>query len=141
MWLLFAILSAVFAAATAVLAKIGIEGVGSNLATAIRTIVVLLMAWGMVFVTQLRWRHRLHHPAQLVVPHPLRTRHRSLLALLLLCHQDWRSEQGGAHRQVQPCADYPFCRPVPRRGFYLEIPHRLATAAGRHISDDIMKHS
>ena len=51
MWLLFAILSAVFAAATAILAKIGIEGVDSNLATAIRTIVVLVMAWAMVFVT------------------------------------------------------------------------------------------
>ncbi len=51
MWLLFAILSAVFAAATAILAKIGIEGVNSNLATAIRTVVVLLMAWGMVFIT------------------------------------------------------------------------------------------
>jgi len=51
MWLLFAILSAVFAAATAILAKIGIEKVDSNLATAIRTIVVLLMAWGMVFLT------------------------------------------------------------------------------------------
>ena len=51
MWLLFAILSAVFAAATAILAKIGIEGVDSNLATAIRTIVVLLLAWGMVFLT------------------------------------------------------------------------------------------
>jgi len=51
MWLVFAILSAVFAAATSILAKIGIEGVDSNLATAIRTIVVLLMAWGMVFIT------------------------------------------------------------------------------------------
>jgi len=51
MWLLFAILSAVFAAATAVLAKIGIEGVDSNLATAIRTIVVLIMAWAVVFIT------------------------------------------------------------------------------------------
>ena len=51
MWLLFAILSAVFAAATAVLAKIGIDGVDSNLATAIRTIVVLALAWGMVFLT------------------------------------------------------------------------------------------
>ena len=50
MWLLFAILSAVFAAATAILAKIGIEGVDSNLATAIRTLVVLLLAWGMVFL-------------------------------------------------------------------------------------------
>lgn len=51
MWLLFAILSAVFAAATAILAKIGIDGVDSNLATAIRTIVVLALAWGMVFLT------------------------------------------------------------------------------------------
>lgn len=51
MWLLFAILSAVFAAATSILAKVGIEGIDSNLATAIRTIVVLLMAWGMVFIT------------------------------------------------------------------------------------------
>lgn len=51
MWWIFAILSAVFAAATAILAKMGIEGVDSNLATAIRTIVVLLMAWGMVFLT------------------------------------------------------------------------------------------
>ena len=51
MWLLFAIGSAVFAALTAILAKIGIEGVDSNLATAIRTFVVLLMAWDMVFLT------------------------------------------------------------------------------------------
>ena len=51
MWFLFAILSAVFAALTSILAKIGIEGVNSNLATAIRTIVVVIMAWGMVFLT------------------------------------------------------------------------------------------
>ncbi len=51
MWMLFAILSAVFAALTSILAKIGIEGVNSNLATAIRTVVVVIMAWGMVFVT------------------------------------------------------------------------------------------
>lgn len=51
MWLIFAILSAVFAAATSIFAKIGIDGVDSNLATAIRTVVVLLMAWGMVFIT------------------------------------------------------------------------------------------
>lgn len=51
MWLLFAILSAVFAAATAILAKIGIEGVDSNLATAIRTVVVLVMAWAVVLVS------------------------------------------------------------------------------------------
>ena len=51
MWLLFAVLSAVFAALTTILAKIGIEGVNSNLATAIRTMVVVAMAWGMVFLT------------------------------------------------------------------------------------------
>ena len=51
MWLILALLSAVFAALTSILAKIGIEGVNSNLATAIRTVVVVLMAWGMVFLT------------------------------------------------------------------------------------------
>ncbi|MGN0700578.1 MAG: EamA family transporter [Oscillospiraceae bacterium] len=51
MWILFAVLSAVFAALTSILAKVGIEGVDSNLATAIRTVVVVLMAWGMVFLT------------------------------------------------------------------------------------------
>ena len=51
MWFVLALLSAVFAAATSILAKVGIEGVNSNLATAIRTAVVLVMAWGMVFLT------------------------------------------------------------------------------------------
>lgn len=51
MWLLFAVLSAVFAALTSILAKIGIEGVDANLATAIRTVVVVVLAWGMVFLT------------------------------------------------------------------------------------------
>lgn len=51
MWFLFALLSAVFAALTSILAKVGIDGVNSNLATAIRTMVVVVMAWGMVFLT------------------------------------------------------------------------------------------
>ena len=51
MWFIFAILSAVFAALTSILAKVGIEGVNSNLATAIRTVVVVFMSWGMVFLT------------------------------------------------------------------------------------------
>lgn len=51
MWMIFALLSAVFAALTSILAKIGIDGVNSNLATAIRTVVVVVMAWGMVFLT------------------------------------------------------------------------------------------
>ena len=51
MWFIFAILSAIFAALTSILAKIGIEGVNSNLATAIRTVVIVFMAWFMVFIT------------------------------------------------------------------------------------------
>lgn len=51
MWFIFALLSAVFAALTSILAKVGINGVNSNLATAIRTVVVVIMAWGMVFLT------------------------------------------------------------------------------------------
>lgn len=51
MWIFFALLSAFFAALTSILAKIGIDGVNSNLATAIRTVVVLIMAWGIVFFT------------------------------------------------------------------------------------------
>ena len=51
MWFIYAILSAIFAALTSILAKIGIDGVNSNLATAIRTVVVVAMSWGMVFLT------------------------------------------------------------------------------------------
>ena len=51
MWLILAIGASVFAALTSILAKVGIEGVNSNLATAIRTFVVLIMSWGMVFIT------------------------------------------------------------------------------------------
>ena len=51
MWFVFALLSAIFAALTSILAKVGIDGVNSNLATAVRTVVVLAMAWGMVFIT------------------------------------------------------------------------------------------
>lgn len=51
MWFIFALFSSVFAALTSILAKAGIEGINSNLATAIRTVVVVFMAWGMVFIT------------------------------------------------------------------------------------------
>ena len=51
MWFVLALFSAIFAALTSILAKVGVEGVNSNLATAIRTVVVVVMAWGMVFLT------------------------------------------------------------------------------------------
>lgn len=54
MWFVLALLSAIFAALTSILAKIGIDGVNSNLATAIRTVVVVVMAWGMVFLTNVQ---------------------------------------------------------------------------------------
>ena len=54
MWFVLALLSAIFAALTSILAKVGIEGVNSNLATAIRTVVVVVMAWGMVFLTNVQ---------------------------------------------------------------------------------------
>ena len=54
MWFVFALLSALFAALTSILAKVGIEGVNSTLATAIRTCVVLAMSWGMVFLTNVQ---------------------------------------------------------------------------------------
>lgn len=56
MWFIFALLSAIFASLTSILAKIGIDGVNSNLATAIRTVVVVMMAWGMVFLTHTQSR-------------------------------------------------------------------------------------
>ncbi len=59
MWFIFAFLSAVFAAATSILAKVGIDGVDSNLATAIRTVVVLVMVWGVVLLA-----HRAGHPSE-----------------------------------------------------------------------------
>ena len=54
MWFVFALLSAIFAALTSILAKVGIDGVNSNLATAIRTVVVVIMAWGMVLLTNVQ---------------------------------------------------------------------------------------
>lgn len=51
MWFIFALMSAIFAALTSILAKVGIDGVNSNLATAVRTVVVVIMAWGMLFLT------------------------------------------------------------------------------------------
>lgn len=54
MWFLFALLSAIFAALTSILAKLGIDGVSSSLATAIRSVVAVVMAWGMVFLTNVQ---------------------------------------------------------------------------------------
>ena len=95
MWLLFALLSAVFAALTSILAKAGIENVNSNLATAIRTVVVLGMAWGMVFLTHAQSAAG-NQQEKLDFPDPVRAGHRGLLALLLPGHAAGGGFQGRA---------------------------------------------
>lgn len=96
MWLLFALGSAVFAALTSILAKIGIDGVNSNLATAIRTLVVLVMAWGMVFLTDSQGGHRGNQQKELAVPDSFRTCYGRLLAVLLPGAANRGSVKGGA---------------------------------------------
>ena len=81
MWFVFALLSSVFAALTSILAKVGIDGVNSNLATAIRTAVVLVMSWGMVFLTHTQ--SGIDREEKLVVPDFIRTCNRSIVVVLL----------------------------------------------------------
>ena len=88
MWFLFAILSALFAALTSILAKIGIEGVNSNLATAIRTVVVVVMSWGMVFLTNTQCGNQ---QKKLDFFDSFRAGNRCIMALLLPCIADWGS--------------------------------------------------
>ena len=98
MWFVFALLSAVFAALTSILAKIGIDGVNSNLATAIRTVVVLVMAWGMVFFDKRAERDFGDRRKKLDVSDPVGACHRGVVALLLQGAADRRGFQGCAGR-------------------------------------------
>ena len=87
MWFVFALLSAIFAALTSILAKVGINGVNSHRATAIRTGVVVIMAWGMVYLTNAQ---------KLDFSYSFRAFHRGVMALLL---------QGIANRRgIEGCA-------------------------------------
>ena len=90
MWFVFAILSAVFAALTSILAKIGIEGVNSNLATGLRTIVVLAMAWGMVFLTHAQNGITQISKKKLAVSDSVRAGDRGFLVVLLQGIAAWR---------------------------------------------------
>ena len=98
MWFVFALGSAVFAALTSILAKIGIDGVNSTLATAIRTAVVLLMSWGMVFLTGTQTGIGGYFSQKLAVPDPVRPCHGCKLAVLLSRAADRCSVQGGSYR-------------------------------------------
>ena len=136
MWLLFAILSAVFAAATAILAKVGIESVDSNLATAIRTIVVVIMAWVVVIVS-----HRLGHQSETLLETIHNIPARSWLFLILsgfatgaswLCY--FYAIKVGDVSKVVPIdkssLHYLRCH-ISRRVPHLENRHRLHTAPRR----------
>jgi bacterial/archaeal transporter family protein len=96
MWLVFAILSAVFAALTSILAKIGIEGVNSNLATAIRTVVVVVMAWLMVFLTHAQSGLTRNQQKELDILNLIRLGNRGIVALLLQSLANWGSIEGCA---------------------------------------------
>ena len=97
MWMILAVLSAVFAALTSILAKIGIEGVDSNLATAIRTCVVVLMAWVMVFLTDAQVGIGGISRRSWIFFDPVGTCYRRFLDLLLQGAAVGRSFQGGSH--------------------------------------------
>ena len=94
-WLVYAFLSAVFASLTSIFGKIGVENVESNLGTAIRTIVVLVMAWVMVFVTG--EQKGIRSKKELGVPVPLGDYHGALLAVLLPGFAGRPRQRGGAH--------------------------------------------
>ena len=99
-WMLYAFGSAVFASLTAILGKAGIQGVESNLGTAIRTGVVLVMAWLMVLVTGKAGAVR-QVPRRVGFHLPVRRGHRGLLAVLLPGASERPRQRGGAHRQVE----------------------------------------
>ena len=83
MWFIFALLSAIFASLTSILAKIGIDGVNSNLATAIRTVVVVMMAWGMVFFDSYTKRIIRNQSKKLGIFDSIRIGYGSFLVMLL----------------------------------------------------------
>ncbi len=93
MWLLFAFLSALFAGLTAILAKCGIENMDSNVATAIRTIVVLIFSWVLVFGMGVQDGIFIY-PENHYISCVIRRSNRSIVALLFSCVADWRCEPG-----------------------------------------------
>lgn len=96
MWWLYALLSAVFAAATSILAKVGIENVNSHLATAVRTVVVVGMAWIMVFITDSQGGLYEYQPKKLDISYTFGSCHGCVVAVLLPRLAAWRCLQGGA---------------------------------------------
>lgn len=118
----YAIFSAVFAALTSILAKIGISGIESNLGTAIRTVVVLLMAWLVVFVKGKQEQMKTLDRPELVFIILSGIATRRLLAVLLLRNSKWHRQRSGAHRQDE------YSR---YGGIFLSLPERKNQQKGR----------
>jgi len=124
MWLFYAVLAAVFASLTAILAKVGLDGINSHLATAVRTAVVLALAWGMVFVVG----------AQRELPHLTRS---NLIFLTLsglctglswLCY--YKALQMGPVSKVAPIDKLSVILTIILAAVFLHEPFTLKTAAG-----------
>ena len=124
MWLLYAVLAAVFASLTAILAKVGLDGINSHLATAVRTAVVLILAWGMVFIVG----------AQREIPHLTRN---NLIFLTLsglctglswLCY--YKSLQMGPVSKVAPIDKLSVVLTIILAAVFLHEPFTLKTACG-----------
>jgi transporter family protein len=101
-WLLWALLSAFFAGVTAILAKVGVQGVDSNLATALRTVVILVFAWAVALATKTP-NDRIGWEACLAIPDTFRRCDRFVLDLLLPRAPARRSVARGSYRQAERC--------------------------------------
>lgn len=131
MWAVYAVGSAIFAALTSILAKIGINGVNSTLATAIRTVVVALMSWAMGLPDRYAERRHGDQPQELAVPDPLRTGYGRLVAVLLQSAAAGRGLKGRSHRQDERHHHADSCLCVPARAVHGQVPHRrLLITAG-----------
>ena len=139
MWFVFALLSAVFAALTSILAKVGIEEVSSNLATAIRTVVVLIMAWGMVFLTNTQGVISDISKKELDIPDTVRTRDRRVVALLLPRASDRRGVEGRAGRQAERRHNSRYGVRFPAREIHGKVAPRLRADRRGHARHGALK--
>ena len=139
MWFVFALLSAVFAALTSILAKVGIEEVSSNLATAIRTVVVLIMAWGYGLPDKHAGRDIRYQQKELDIPDTVRTRDRRVVALLLPRASDRRGVEGRAGRQAERRHNSRYGVRFPAREIHGKVAPRLRADRRGHARHGALK--
>ena len=136
-WLWYALGSAVFASLTAILGKVGISGVESNLGTAIRTGVVLLMSWVMVFVTGKQERLR-QSPKNELFFICLGSCHRRQLAVHTRPLQDGPCQRGGTYRQAEHSGNGAVLLPCLPRKADEEVRAGSCRHRGRHLADAVL---